>query len=252
MTQNERKGRTLLDYAELEANLTLENFEKGGTFRLFAEMSVAVFASTLTGVSPNLQLFMGFHSLVRKSCILATLSALRQHKVQSSANLRQAIEGTVLMVYCLGVPKPPMIEDADNLPDKAMDKMAEAARKWLAANHPDRSDKLKALKADINATDSHANMISAYATFDFRVDGETISENRFFDRDDDDHLRIMLWTVGHTVTHLLATFVEAALEVEGVLIAPDYQERIDHLSKMNDALLIEIQSDPRWASLFTD
>ena len=156
------------------------------------------------------------------------------------------------MVYCLGVPKPPMIEDADNLPDKAMDKMAEAARKWLAANHPDRSDKLKALKADINATDSHANMISAYATFDFRVDGETISENRFFDRDDDDHLRIMLWTVGHTVTHLLATFVEAALEVEGVLIAPDYQERIDHLSKMNDALLIEIQSDPRWASLFTD
>jgi hypothetical protein len=240
---------TLADFAQAEATAFEANRKLAGDYAMFAEESVTIFASMIVRIDRGHQLFMAYYSAVRKASICATLSALRQHKVQSSLNLRQAIEGTVLMTYALMNPRPEILEGVTEISPRIEDKLSDKARKWLAGAYPPYSEKLKLLKDNINETDSHANLINTYATFDFDSTEKT-SRNRFLDRDDEDHLKITLWTVGHTMTHLAAAYVDVALDAEGIEIAEDFRDRIAHLSKVNDALIDDVKRNPRWEGLF--
>ena len=251
MADIDLEGMTLFDFANAENQLTRLNHGRAGDYAHFAEASTAMFASTITHVPRSHYLFMGVYSMVRKHLVLAVLSALRQHKVQTALNLRQAIEGSVAMFYLIATPEP---VDAETVGDdnKFAEKLNEKARKWLKANYSDHSDKLKSFKDDINATDSHSNIVNSYATFDYTSLDRAFSENLFFDRDDEDILLISLWNIGHITTHIIGTFGQVVTDHEGPTLTTDIDERITWLAKENDRLLALIQSKPRWQEAFAN
>jgi hypothetical protein len=244
------EGMTLFDFSQSENLLTRNNHGAAGDYATFAEASTAVFSQVVEGVPRSYFLFMGVYSMVRKHLVLAVLSALRQHKVQSALNLRQAIEGTVVMLFLIAKPAPFEMKDGD---DSIPEKLNREARKWIAAEYPDRSEKLKSFKDDINRTDSHTNIVNSYATFDYEHIERGFSENRFFDRDDREILFMSLWNVGHITTHIVSAFAQVIVDHGRAFeINPQIDAQIDFLSSENDRLLALIRAMPRWEGLIEE
>jgi hypothetical protein len=249
MSDQPKQGLSLFDFADMESQLIRRNGELAGEFAKFAETATAMFSSTVTHVPRNRALFMGVYSMVRKHLVLAVLSALRQHKVQASLNMRQAIEAAVVMVFLIANADPASLADGLDEDGRTSDKLNAEARKWLTANYPVHSKALKEMKDDINSTDSHANIVNSYATFDYDSVELGFSENRFFDRDDKDILEISLWNIGHITAYIIATFVKIASDEGSLKLVADVNERIEWLSATNDRLIKTIQMRPRWADL---
>ena len=243
-------GMTLFDFESQERQALHRNHGSAGGYFHFAEASTAIFAATVTGADRSRVLFMASYSMVRKHLILAVLSALRQHKVQSALNLRQAIEGGVIMAYLIANPDP--VQPTQDLAEVVVDnRFAERlngkARKWLNASYPERSQALKEFKDDINQTDSHSNIVNSYATFDFESVERGFSENLYLDRQDDDITKIALWNIGHIANHITGVLVHVARDHRGVEIASDIDEKLAFLARLDQALLAEMQAKPRWA-----
>ena len=98
--------------------------------------------------------------------MLALLSTLRLHKVQSMMNLRQTLAVGAAPAFAIANPEPEHFIDIDANgildPAKAL---AGKRYRWLETNFPKSSESIKSKKDQINATTSHANIVSANQTF---------------------------------------------------------------------------------------
>lgn len=243
-----QQGMTLRDFANAENTLVDANMVLGGDYAKFAETATGMFSTVIMKADRRHALFMGNFSMVRKALVQAMLSALRQHRVQMNGNLRQAIEGTASMAYLIAHPEPDFLIGPDMKIDAGR-KLNTKANKWLDANYADHSKRLQDLKNDINSTDGHSNIVNSYATFDYEAVDEIFSTNRYLDRDDEEVLKLNLWSVGHMSSALIDLIAVVAKDREGVVLPDDIDARRSWLSQANDLLLKRARENPRWAGL---
>jgi hypothetical protein len=118
----------------------------------------------LKSIDPDRWRFGSFLSLAKKHHTLALFSTLRLHKVQAMLNLRQTLEAGACAAFAIANPDHAHFVVADEY--DILDPMPAGKRyAWLDQNYPTGSNAIKEVKAQINATVAHANLVNTHNTF---------------------------------------------------------------------------------------
>jgi hypothetical protein len=144
-------------------------------------------------------------ALAKKHQILAFLSALRLHRVQTKMDLRQVLEAGSAAAFAIANPQIEGFVDIDEFgimdPSQGL---AKARYRWLADRYPSQSEWLKRTKTQINEQTAHANIISGDSNFRLAASG-AMADTPFFDIEDEHFVKTDLWLIGR------AAVVDAAL-----------------------------------------
>lgn len=205
--------------------------EIAGPFVAFAQEAFEAFGTAVVSVDDDCLLFRGAYSHSRKMAGLAVLSALRQHQVENAINLRQVIEGTCLFGYLganPGIPK--SLSKAGAQPHEfvvGQERLRKAAFDWTTATYPDLDADLRHYKNWINRNKSHVTVLNTAAVFDYRE--PDISDERFFDVEDEHETRTMLLLTGN-VTTLAIVMLQRVAKTSGLIrVQPNIVDVVNDL-----------------------
>ena len=187
----EWKQSTFEEIVETEKRLVLDAEARYGNYYLNArECSIFLSRSIASVELSHHETFGRFFSQLKKYHMLALLSTLKLHKVQSMLNLRQVLEAGAAAAFAIANPEMRHFVDAD--PNGLLDPSKDLAKKryqWLHKDFPAGSRAIKEKKELINATMSHANIVSANQTFSVD-DKMTNIAAPFFDIENEFHVQI--------------------------------------------------------------
>ena len=198
---------TLEEIVESERQLILEAETRYGKHYLNARACSIFLSRSIVSVElSHHETFGRCFSQMKKHHMLALLSTLRLHKVQSMMNLRQVLEAGAAAAFAIANPEMHHFVDVDEIglldPSKAL---AQKRYRWLDENFPSASQSIGEKKELINRTTSHANVVSADQTFDVDEEIGNIAAP-FFDIEDEYHVQVDLWliaSIGVELMHLL-------------------------------------------------
>jgi hypothetical protein len=180
--------------------------------------------------------FGRFFSLMKKHHMLALLSTLRLHKVQSMMNLRQVLEAATAAAFAIGNPEMHHFADVDEIglldPSKAL---AQKRYKWLDEHFAVQSQSIKEKKELINKTTSHANIVIANQTFDVDDELKNVALP-FFDIEDEYHVQVDLWLIASIGVELMALLYEVNQTRNAVEFAKDFPHYLHYAARQNDAI----------------
>ena len=183
---------------------------------------------------------------MKKHHMLALLSTLRLHKVQSMMNLRQVLEAGTAAAFAIANPEMRHFADVDEIglldPSKAL---AQKRYKWLDEHFAAHSQSIKKKKELINTTTSHANIVSANQTFDVDDELKNIAAP-FFDIEDEYHVQVDLWLIVSIGVELMALLYEINQTRNAVKFAKDFPQHLNYAARQNDAIHAEITSTDRY------
>jgi hypothetical protein len=184
--------------------------------------------------------------LLKKHHMLALLSALRLHKVQTMMNLRQTLEAGAAAAYAIANPEIQNFVDVheDGTLDPSKD-LTVKRYKWLAANYPHASDVIKEKKELINNTTSHANIVTANQTFRVNESGDTV-EAPFFDIEDDYHVKIDLWLTSSVAIDLMSILYKVNESLSVIEFVQNFPAYLGHVAAENAVLRAEIRATERY------
>jgi hypothetical protein len=133
---------------------------------------------------------------MKKHHMLALLSTLRLHKVQSMMNLRQVLEAGTAAAFAIANPGLEHFADvnAQGLLDPSQ-ALTKKRYQWLEENFPSRSDWIKEKKERINVSTAHANVVSTESVFRVADAGDVVNAP-FFDVEDEYTVKADLWLMG--------------------------------------------------------
>lgn len=192
----------------------------------FAQRTFDHFATALLSVHRDQMFFQGVYVHTRKMIGLGVLSALRQHRVESGQNLRQAIEAISLMGYHAMHPGVPEGMGGPGLPADALlaanEKGRLASLKWIEADYPALSNDLRHYKNHINRSMSHATIIGTFAVFDYRT--ETDADRGFFDVPHEDETRLALYLAGQVGMSGLAMLGKVGRDAKGIQLHAGFDD----------------------------
>lgn len=205
-------------------------------------------------IDPDAWIFIGFLSQVQKSLLLAFLSTLRQHDVQTLMMLRMALESTVLAAYSLyqtdvnvyGKINPQGFMDINK---KTKDK----AYKWIDREFGSHSKILKFFKEEINSNSAHANFGLIFNNLDFST--ETFLTKHLFDDNEGDkehHFIITmqrLWWIGNISFGLLSLFEQVIKKYPLIQLVDDFGQMLAKHGIENDRIKEKLQKHPRFLIL---
>ena len=159
---------TLEEIVESERQLILEAETRYGKHYLNARACSIFLSRSIVSVElSHHETFGRCFSQMKKHHMLALLSTLRLHKVQSMMDLRQVLEAGAAAAFAIANPEMHHFVDVDEIglldPSKAL---AQKRYRWLDENFPSASQSIGEKKELINRTTSHANVVSADQTFD--------------------------------------------------------------------------------------
>ncbi|MDP2631326.1 MAG: hypothetical protein Q8P30_00985 [Candidatus Uhrbacteria bacterium] len=228
---------------ELVQNAKLMNEE----FFLHAEYAVDFAHSFIKKVDPNSFYFLLFLSSFQKHIILAFLSAVRFHHIQTNFNLRFASEAAAWGSFAIGKNDPEKDKEKFALIDEdgmmnPNDDLKKKMYKWLDEKYPDGSASLKQYKGQTNALSSHANIVDAHRTSSGLVDGKF--KTQFFDCSEDRHIKTDLWATANLVMGALDLFYGVNKDFNIFEFQEDFLEKMKILKTENDRLKEVMLSDP--------
>lgn len=217
-------------------------FEVARAEVMFAQRAFDHFATALTVVQPDQMFFQAVYIHTRKVIGLGVLSALRQHRVESGQNLRQAVEAISLMGYHAmhpGVPKG--MGEKDVSADKllaANEAGRLAALKWIVGAYPGLSRDLKHYKDHINRSMSHATIMSTASVFDFAKARNSTWDRGFFDLPNEDETRLALLLAGQVGMSGLSMLGKLAKDAKGIQLQAGFGEMWDEMVEVAEATRI--------------
>jgi hypothetical protein len=202
---------------------------------MFAQRAFDHFATALVSVQPGHMFFEAVYVHARKMAGLGLMSALRQHRVESGQNLRQALEATSLMGYHAFHPGTPQGMGEKDTSSARMFAANEAglqkAFNWVAVAYPGLSKDLKHYKDHSNRNMSHATILGAGYVYNFA--GDPLSGQRFFDVREEDETRMGLYPSGRVTMSALAMLGKIATGAKGVAVQPGFGAAFDELNAMS-------------------
>jgi hypothetical protein len=204
---------------------------------------------SITSVDASRQEMFGrFFALLKKHHMLALLSTLRLHKVQSMMNLRQVLEAGAAAAFAIANPGVSHFANTD--PTGILDPSKELTKKryrWLEANFPEGSNAVKAKKELINNMSAHANVVSASQTF--RVNEKAnIIDAPFFDIEDEYHVKADLWLMSSIAVELMDLLygVNENHGAGAIEFMPDFRAYLMQAAQNSNAMHAEITSTDRY------
>jgi hypothetical protein len=181
-----------------------------------------------------------------KHLTLALFSTVRLHKEQAMMDLRQALEAGACAAFAIANPDHAHFVDTDKFGvlDPSQ-KLASKRYKWLDAKHPNASKAIQEGKDQINSSNSHANLLSAYGRS--RADEqEGWFSAPFFDVENEYHVKTDLWRIADSALTLLHVFYEVNEERDVIKFVDNFWPIIQQLGQRNEALRQEMRASDRF------
>ena len=179
------KHTTLADIIESERAMALGAEARYGDFFGNAAAFMGLLTSFLKSINHDRYIFAMFLAQARKHYTLAILSAVRLHNTQALMDLRQVLEAGACAAYAIANINPADFADVDE--QGLLNPSQELTRKrykWLEKKFPHGSQGIKGMKDAINASASHANIVSAHHNFKVAEDWKRF-DTPFFDVEDE-------------------------------------------------------------------
>lgn len=240
------KHITLADIIESERAMALDAENRYGEFFGNATAFIGLFSSFLKSINRNRYIFAMFLAQVQKHYTLAILSAVRLHHTQALMDLRQVLEAGACAAYAIANIDPADFADVDNqgFLNPSQD-LTRKRYKWLDDKFPTGSQGIKDMKDAINASASHANIVSAHYNFKIAENWERF-DTSFFDVEDDYFVKTDLWQSANIALGLIDLFYGVASEYEGIVFADDFHARFEELVAINMKLKEEMMETERY------
>ena len=240
----------IIEISKTENEMIQQAKSMNKEFFIHTQYAIDFAHSFFKKVDSNSLYFIIFLSSFQKHIILAFLSAIRLHHIQTNFDLRFASENSAWAAFAIGnnssikdkekfalVDENGMLNPNDNLKRKMY--------KWLDEKYPDGSVSLKRYKDQTNALSSHANIVDAYRTFSGLANGKFATQ--FFDNSQDRHIKTDLWAVANLVMGALDLFYGVNKDFKIFEFSEDFLERMKILKIENDRLKAIMLSDPKLA-----
>lgn len=238
---------TFEEIVETEKRLVLDAEARYGNYYLNArECSIFLSRSIASVELSHHETFGRFFSQLKKYHMLALLSTLKLHKVQSMLNLRQVLEAGAAAAFAIANPEMRHFVDAD--PNGLLDPSKDLAKKryqWLHKHFPAGSRAIKEKKELINATMSHANIVSANQTFSVDDKMANIAAP-FFDIENEFHVQIDLWLISSIGVELMDLLYGVNQTHKSIEFLDNFPEHLLRVARQTDALHAEITSTDRY------
>jgi hypothetical protein len=240
------KQATLEEISESERQLVAEAVARYGKNYQHA-LACSVFLSRcIVSVEHDRLMFARFFNLMKKHHMLALLSTVRLHKVQSMMNLRQVLEAGAAAAFAIANPELEHFAEVDAIGILDPSQELTAKRyKWLATHFPAGSDEIKAKKDLINNVAAHANIVSAEQTFRISDQGDSV-DAPFFDFEDDYHVKTDLWLISNIALVLMDLLYGVNQDRNVIGFIPDFLTHMDGALKSNIELHSEMTSTERY------
>jgi len=233
---------TLGEILKSESDLVLSAEKKYGAIWNHALDFMDLLGDFVESIDPDRYIFAIFLGHVQKHYLLSILPAVRLHHVQTGMDIRQLIEAGSWAAYSIANPEQTKFcVEKDGMLD-VPEGLKKAKDKWLDINHKSHSESLKNLKATINNSTGHANLV--YSMKSFKAD--FIQGNfhmPFFDFEESRHVKSDLWFATNVVMGLLDLFYGINQPLNVIKLKPDFASKVVALRKVNDQYKIELMDE---------
>jgi hypothetical protein len=239
---------TIEEIIDSEALLSATAAEHYGIYYLHARNVTTFFSKCLTSIDPGYDFFAGFYAHVKKHHLLALLSAIRLHYVQSQMNIRQVIEGGAWATYALAHTEADHFVHIDKrgiLRPKT--ELSNKRDQWLAERFLKNWSYLRGLRSQINKYGTHANLVVSHKVLR-RSEGGREWNMPFFDFTEDYHVYTNLWSIAGIGISLMDLFLGANQPTHIHFVA-DFDDRLTELLHQNQLLQQEMQNTDRFKKM---
>ena len=232
---------TLEDLINKEQDLALSAGTAHGEYFTHAVQMITLLNNMVLSIDiPTRFLFVAFLSQVKKHIVLALLSAVRRHHVQTGMNLRQVLEASGWAAYALAFEDLSLFQVVGPNGLEVPDRLKGAMHSWLATNYPVKSQEMRRLKDQINKSVAHANIAYAFQTFNLGKDKPGFVTT-YFDGEDDFRIKTDLLMIANFTMGILQLFSTVNMQ-EKVFRFPDgFVEQFRGLSDQHERLRADIQ-----------
>jgi hypothetical protein len=242
----EIKQRTIAEIAETEHLLLATAHERYPVYYPHALEASLCLSNFVKSVDADRSVFAMFQSQVKKRHILALFSTVRLHQIQARMNLRQVLEAGASAAFAIANPGPENFVDIDEqgILDPSQ-KLAKKRYDWLATHYQAGSDAIKSMKATINETTAHANLVYTHNNFRFNEEDGSF-DAPFFDVEDAYCVKTDLWMVGNIAVGLLNLFYGVNQGRNVIKFVDDFLPRFEKIARDNKALHAERTATERY------
>ncbi len=242
----EIKQRTIAEIAETEQLLLANAHERYPVYYPHALEASLFLSNFVKSVDADRSVFAMFLSQVKKHHTLALFSTVRLHQIQARMNLRQVLEAGASAAFAIANPGPENFVDTD---DQGIlnpsQKLAKKRYDWLDRHYLAGSDAIKGMKATINETTAHANLVYTQNNFRFNDSGDGF-DAPFFDVEDEHFVKTDLWMIGNIAVGLLDLFYGVNQSRDVIKFVDDFRPRFEKIARDNKTLHGEMTATERY------
>jgi hypothetical protein len=240
------KQSTIEEIVDSERQLFIDTDARYGKYYRDARACSVFLSRSIASVNHDRMMFARFHARLKKHHLLALLSTLRLHKVQSMMNLRQVLEAGTAAAFAIANPDLHHFADVDEAgildPSQGLTRKRYA---WLSKHYPAGSEAIKAKKELINNLTAHANIVSTDQVFRVSERGDMI-DAPFFDVEDEYYVKADLWLMSSIAVELMDLFCGVNQGRGAIEFAPDFPAHLKVAVQRANALHAEITSTERY------
>ena len=239
---------TIEEIIDSEALLAANAAARYGMYYLHARNVTTFLSKCLASIDPGYDFFAGFYAHAKKHHLLALLSAVRLHHVQSQMNVRQVIEGGVWATYALAHTEVSSLVRIDKRGIlRPNTELSNKRDKWLAERFPKNWEYLRRLRSQINKYGTHANLVVSQKVLQKPESGREWNMP-FFDFTDDYHVYTDLWSIAGIGISLMDLFV-GANQPKHIHFVADFDDRLIELLHQNRLLQHEMRNTDRFKKM---
>jgi len=240
---------SIFDISEEEHNLILSAKNIYGKIFSNADELVKFVSGFIESVDEETYIFVSYLSHTYNSLLLALLSAIRMHEVQTAMNIRQALESGAKGAYALAFPKEDyfIIRKQDGTLEEKKD-LSLRCYNWLKGKYPKESNIAKFLKQSINEIFAHANFIATQNITKYDKDKYW---TMVFDKQDDLMIKKDLWLVANVAFGLISLFSKVSLNTKNIKLVSDFNEKLSKYNNATEEIKRELMTNPRFACFYT-